>query len=863
MSNPNRPVVLVTGSSGFVGNAVIKKFADHFALVGFDRETSPHPPIDAECVCIDITSDKSVDTALARVRVAYGGRIASVIHLAAYFDVTGEPDPRYDAVTVEGTARLLAALEDFDVEQFIFMSTLLVHAPSGHGHRIDEDAPLDARFPYRASKIQTEHAIREQHAGIPVVLLRPAGVYDDWCHNTFLAHQIARVYEKRITAYVYPGDLQAGQPYLHLDDLTDALLRLVQRRKELPPETTLLLAESDVMAFGEIQQAVGRAAHDENWQTRSIPKPLASGGAWVQDKLLQEDPFIRPYMVEMSSDHYEVDTGRAQQMLDWQPAHSLRETLPTMVASLKADPVAWYQANRLNAARVAAVGVEAQRQQRLAQAAQAQPDKKKDGAGHAHGAKHGMHHGGMAQQMRDGHFQMLWVHWLNILLGAWLIASPFAFGGFDNLGFTDAVLRVTADRGLAEPALRAASLGHSDIVSGVLIMLFGALSLSPRFGWAQWANAATGTWLLFAPLVFWAPSAAAYTNDTLIGALVIAFAILVPMMPGMSMAGMMDKSDLPPGWSYSPSSYLQRLPIIALGAFGFLIARTLTAYQLGHIDGVWDPFFTGTGMLNGTEQIITSDVSKAWPIADAGLGGVAYVFEILMGVMGDRRRWRTMPWMVAMFGLVVVPLGVISIYFIIIQPIVIGTWCTLCLVTAVAMLVMIPYSLDELVAMGQFLVQSHRRGEPFWRTFFKGGAQPAQQQDRQAGFDAPLPAALASAVRGVNLPWTLVASAALGVFLMFTRVFFGTMAPMANSDHVVGALIVTFAVMAMAEVGRPLRFVNVAFGLWLIFAPWLLDGASVFATWVDALIGLSVVLLSLPRGKRSTEHYGSWDRYVV
>jgi len=49
------------------------------------------------------------------------------------------------------------------------------------------------------------------------------------------------------------------------------------------------------------------------------------------------------------------------------------------------------------------------------------------------------------------------------------------------------------------------------------------------------------------------------------------------------------------------------------------------------------------------------------------------MFEILMGVMGDRRRWRTMPWMVTMFIIVVVPLGVVSIYFIIIQPIVIGT----------------------------------------------------------------------------------------------------------------------------------------------------------------------------------------------
>jgi len=89
------------------------------------------------------------------------------------------------------------------------------------------------------------------------------------------------------------------------------------------------------------------------------------------------------------------------------------------------------------------------------------------------------------------------------------------------------------------------------------------------------------------------------------------------------------------------------------------------------MDHIVEPFFADRGGLNGTETIIASDVSKAWPIPDAGLGAVTYMFEILMGVMGDRRCWRTMPWMVTMFIIVVVPLGVASIYFIIIQPIVI------------------------------------------------------------------------------------------------------------------------------------------------------------------------------------------------
>jgi nucleoside-diphosphate-sugar epimerase len=125
-----KPVVLITGSSGFLGSAVIKKLAGQFDLVGLDRESSPHPPAAAECVCVDLTSDASIEAGMERIRLAHGDRIASVIHLAAYFDLSGEPDPRYEEVTVRGTERLLAALESFTVEQFVFVSTMLVHAPT-------------------------------------------------------------------------------------------------------------------------------------------------------------------------------------------------------------------------------------------------------------------------------------------------------------------------------------------------------------------------------------------------------------------------------------------------------------------------------------------------------------------------------------------------------------------------------------------------------------------------------------------------------------------------------------------------------------------------------------------------------------
>ncbi|WP_246206062.1 vitamin K epoxide reductase family protein [Propylenella binzhouense] len=415
-------------------------------------------------------------------------------------------------------------------------------------------------------------------------------------------------------------------------------------------------------------------------------------------------------MVDIADDHYALDTGRARTLIGWEPKHSLRETLPRMVEALKADPAGWYAANKLNAAKVAG--------------GSAAPRRAAEHDAPMHGDAMQEHHAEMAA-MRQ---RMLWVHFLVVALGAWLLTSPFQFALFDPAA-AGTVRDVTQERGLWDPALRNALTGWSDIASGLLLMLFGALALSPRFAWAQWGTTAVGLWLLFAPLFLWTPSAAAYANDTIVGALAVIFSVLVPMMPGMSHEGMMDESEIPPGWTYSPSSWLQRLPIIALGFFGFLIARYMAAYQLGHIDAVWEPFFSGGSGRNGTEYIITSDVSRAWPIADAGLGATSYMIEALMGAMGSAKRWRTMPWMVTFFFILVVPLGGVSIFFIIIQPIVIGTYCTLCLIAAAAMLVMIPLTLDEVVAMGQYMLRSVRAGRPFWRTFFHGGPDVGGQPD--------------------------------------------------------------------------------------------------------------------------------------
>ena len=84
-SQSDKNVIIVTGSSGSIGSAIVKALADHYRVLGFDRDSAPHPLSEAECICIDLSDRDKMDAAFDRVRTAHGRRISSVVHLAAYF----------------------------------------------------------------------------------------------------------------------------------------------------------------------------------------------------------------------------------------------------------------------------------------------------------------------------------------------------------------------------------------------------------------------------------------------------------------------------------------------------------------------------------------------------------------------------------------------------------------------------------------------------------------------------------------------------------------------------------------------------------------------------------------------------------
>ena len=177
-------------------------------------------------------------------------------------------------------------------------------------------------------------------------------------------------------------------------------------------------------------------------------------------------------------------------------------------------------------------------------------------------------------------------------------------------------------------------------------------------------------------------------------------------------------TDVPPGWTKNPAAWAERLPIVALALLGAAISGYLALYQYNVVTHVWEPFFG-----SGSERVLRSRLSFVLPISDAALGMLAYVADAITGVIGSTSRWRTKPWIVVLFGVLVGPLGAVSVALVIAQPLVYDAWCTLCLASAAISLTMIGPAMDEVLASLQHLKKVAAAGESVWDAFWGGSKQ--------------------------------------------------------------------------------------------------------------------------------------------
>jgi uncharacterized membrane protein len=186
---------------------------------------------------------------------------------------------------------------------------------------------------------------------------------------------------------------------------------------------------------------------------------------------------------------------------------------------------------------------------------------------------------------------------------------------------------------------------------------------------------------------------------------------------------------IPEPWPYNPSKWSQRIFICCVAMVAVLIAVYMGLYQWRLINHVWDPVFG-----DQSKQVLDSNVShvlwKWFRIPDSMMGAIAYLGDIIFALAGSTRRWQDRPWLVILFGIDVIPLGIVSAILVFMQGAVVGAWCFLCLITAVISLILTCLAYDEIWSCILFLHRVWKKSKNIrllWDTFWGRASEIAYE----------------------------------------------------------------------------------------------------------------------------------------
>jgi len=127
--------ILVTGGSGFVGSHVADALSDAGHEVSlFDLDPSPWLRDDQDMICANILDQESVNEAVKNSDIIY--------HLAALANINEAIFKPRETVEINllGTLNLLEAARDFDIERFVFASSIYVYSDQGSFYRTSKQA---------------------------------------------------------------------------------------------------------------------------------------------------------------------------------------------------------------------------------------------------------------------------------------------------------------------------------------------------------------------------------------------------------------------------------------------------------------------------------------------------------------------------------------------------------------------------------------------------------------------------------------------------------------------------------------------------------------------------------------------------
>jgi nucleoside-diphosphate-sugar epimerase len=304
--------VLITGATGFVGSAVIKRLLrENIRLIAavLEGEDAGHLPTSVERIIVQPLSENS-DYAVTLKGVDIVIHLAARVHIMQ--DTAIDPLQEFRRVNLFGTERLALQAVKAGVTRLVFISTVKVLGEETLAP-YREDAPLAPLDPYGVSKAEAETALWRiaGETGLEVVVVRPPLVYGPHVKANFL--RLLETVQRGV-----PLPLQSihnQRSFIYLGNLADALA-CCAIHPNAAGQTYLVSDGEDISTPDLIQRvatALGKSA-------RLFPFP--PGLLRLAGRLLGKSAAVERLVGSL-----QVDSSKMRRELGWTPPFTMEQGL--------------------------------------------------------------------------------------------------------------------------------------------------------------------------------------------------------------------------------------------------------------------------------------------------------------------------------------------------------------------------------------------------------------------------------------------------------------------------------------------------------------------------------------------------------